>query len=184
MSGETGLVGTWWIGTGHGDGVLRCQTEQGSAVSDTYVVERTETVNAPAEEVFAKIADLREWGAWSPWDAMDPEMVKTFSDDQGTVGSHYHWKGNRKVGEGSMTVTGIDEPKRVGVDLAFLKPFKSQSKVELVLEPSGESTKVTWRMTGEHTRMTKVMGIFRSMDKMVGPDFEKGLASLKRVSES
>ena len=112
------------------------------------------------------------------------KISETYTGDAGTVGSGYHWTGNRKVGEGQMTVTEVDAPSTVAIDLKFIKPFKSESVTDFTVATDGDGTNVTWRMTGQHTMMTKIMGIFRSMDKMVGPDFEKGLASLKQVAES
>lgn len=153
-------------------------------MADTYVVQRSKKIDAAPEKVFARIVDLNEWGNWSPWDEMDPNMTKTFSGEAGTVGSSYHWTGNRKVGEGEMRITDIEQNSSVKVDLRFLKPFKSQSTTELHVAPDGAGSEVTWKMTGNHTTMTKIMGVFKSMDKMVGPDFEKGLATLKRISES
>ena len=150
---------------------------------DTYVVERATQIGAPPADVFAHIVDLHKWEAWSPWAAIDPSMTTTYVGEPGSVGSSYHWTGNRRVGEGKMTVTEVDAPARVAIDLQFIKPFKSQSIAELLVDGAGDDSMVTWRMTGKHTRMTKIMGIFRSMDKMVGPDFEKGLASLKSVAE-
>jgi uncharacterized protein YndB with AHSA1/START domain len=152
-------------------------------VADTYVVERKTSIAAPPAEVFSKVVDLREWDAWSPWEGRDPNMTKTYTGDPGAVGSRYHWKGNRKVGEGQMTIADVDAPNKVAIDLEFIKPFKSQSLTEISFEPAGDGTEVTWHMTGNHTWMSKIMGVFRSMDKMIGPDFEQGLASLKSVSE-
>ena len=114
---------------------------------------------------------------------MDPDMTTTYIGDAGQVGSRYHWTGNRKVGEGQMTVTDVETPTPVAIDLKSIKPFKSESLSEILLSPDGVGTQVTWRMTGEHTCVTKIMGIFRSMDKMVRPDFEKGLTSLKQFAE-
>lgn len=154
-------------------------------MSDTYVVERSETIAAPPSKVYERVGNLERWGDFSPWDELDPEMTKTFSGAAGAVGSGYHWTGNKKVGEGRMTITDATPDQRVVLDLEFVKPFKSQSVTELTLEPVDTGTKVTWRMTGERTFMVKVMGLFgKNMDKMVGPDFEKGLANLKAVSEA
>ena len=153
-------------------------------MSDEYVVERKKSIDASPSEVFTHVVDLREWDNWSPWAAMDPEMDKTYGGEQGAVGSTYGWSGNRKVGQGQMTVTEVETPSRVAINLEFLKPFKSQSVTEMLVSASGDGSEVTWRMTGQHTMMTKVMGIFRSMDKMVGPDFEKGLTTLKQVVET
>ena len=150
---------------------------------DTFVVERTKTIAAPPDDVIGHIVDLHQWEAWSPWASLDPTMTTTYTGDPGAVGSSYHWKGNRKVGEGKMTVIEVDAPSRVAIDLQFIKPFKSESVTEMLIEGDTERSTVTWRMTGDHTWMSKIMGIFRSMDKMVGPDFEKGLQSLKQVVE-
>ena len=116
---------------------------------------------------------------------MDPDMVNTYGGEPGTVGSTAHWVGNRKVGEGQMTITGLEAPNKMLVDLDFVKPFKANNKVEFVVTPSGDGSNVTWRMASKNTFMAKVMTFFgKSMDKMVGPDFEKGLSSLKTLAES
>lgn len=154
-------------------------------MADEFVVERRTTIAAPPAEVFARVGNLEGWDEWSPWAEMDPDMTKTFKGESGAVGSNYHWSGNRKVGEGQMTVTDVTDEKNITIDLRFLKPFKSESVTQVNLSPSGDGTEVTWRMTGEKTFMTKVMSLVgKNMDKMVGPDFEKGLAKLKRISES
>lgn len=156
-------------------------------MADNYVVERRTTIDATPGDLFDRVGNLQGWDDWSPWAEMDPDMDKTYTGESGTVGSSYSWTGNRKVGEGSMTITDITDDEQVIIDLRFLKPFKSQSVTEMHLKPaaSGDGTEVTWRMTGEMTFMTKVMGLIgKNMDKMVGPDFEKGLAKLKRLAES
>jgi len=150
-----------------------------------YVVERSSLISASPEALFAQIGNLQGWDNWSPWAEMDPDMTKTYEGEAGTVGSSYHWTGNRKVGEGKMVMTAVDAPNRVQIDLSFLKPFKSESVTEMTVAADGDRSNVTWRMTGEKTFMVKVMGLFgKNMDKMVGPDFEKGLAKLKRISEA
>ena len=153
-------------------------------MDDTFTVERSTTIDAAPEAVFAKVGNLKGWDEWSPWAEMDPDMNKTYAGEDGTVGSSYTWSGNRKVGQGKMTVTGTDAPNKIEIDLEFIKPFKSQNVTEMRVEPEGDGSKVTWHMTGPMTLMTKVMGIFRSMDKMIGPDFEKGLSKLKTITES
>lgn len=153
-------------------------------MADQFVVERRESIAATPQAVFAQVGNLQSWDDWSPWSEMDPAMDKTYSGEPGEVGSSYHWQGNRKVGEGRMTITAVEPNERVEIDLHFLKPFKSQNVTEISLEPSGDGTDVTWRMTGPNTFMVKVMALIgRNMDKMVGPDFEKGLAKLKRITE-
>ena len=150
---------------------------------DLYTVERTATINAPAERIYAQISDFHNWRSWSPWDDIDPEMQRTYSGPDSGVGAGYAWSGNRKAGEGQMEITEAVDPSTVQIALEFVKPFKSSSTTTFSLEPQGETTEVTWAMTGPKTMMTRVMGVFKSMDKMVGPDFERGLSRLKRVTE-
>lgn len=153
-------------------------------MSDTYTVQRSTTIQAPPDRVYGHIIDFREWGAWSPWEDMDPNMDKTFMGPDSGAGARYAWSGNRKVGEGSMLITDATEPSQVEIDLEFLKPFKAKNKTTFSLVPEGDATQVTWTMTGEKTLLSRIMGIFKSMDAMVGPDFEKGLAKLKSTAES
>ncbi len=152
-------------------------------MSDTYTVQRATTINASPESVYAHIVDFHNWEAWSPWEELDPDMDKTYSGPDSGVGATYAWSGNRKVGQGRMEIKGVAEPANVKIALEFLKPFKARNKTEFSLEPSGTGTEVTWTMKGRKTLLTRIMGIFRSMDAMVGPDFERGLARLKRVAE-
>jgi hypothetical protein len=133
--------------------------------------------------VYAQIVDFRNWRNWSPWDDLDPDMQRSYSGADSGVGAGYAWAGNRKAGEGKMEITEAVEPSSVQVALDFLKPFKSSSTTTFNLKPQGETTEVTWTMTGPKALMTRVMGVFKSMDKMVGPDFEKGLTQLKGATE-
>lgn len=153
-------------------------------MAKTYVVERSKTINASAEKLFAQVANLRNWSGWSPWDKRDLKMTKTYEGEDGTVGSSYGWLGNNKVGQGTMTIAKLEAPSAVTIDLNFVKPFKSQSSSRLTLMPEGKGTRVTWTMTGQHNWMSKIMRIFMSMDKMIGKDFEEGLNNLKTLSES
>jgi hypothetical protein len=152
-------------------------------MADIYTVVRTTTINAPAGPIYGRIADFHGWVDWSPWEGLDPDMQRTYSGPDSGPGAVYNWSGNRKAGEGRMEIAHTIEPTRVTIALDFLKPFKSSSTTTFELAPEGEATRVTWTMTGPMTLMTKVMGIFKSMDKMIGPDFEKGLARLKEVAE-
>ena len=153
-------------------------------MSDTFTVQRSTTINAPAERVYGHLIDFNKWADWSPWESMDPSMSKSFSGAESGVGSRYEWSGNRKVGQGSMEITDAKEHSDIHIALEFLKPFKASNTTRFSLEPAGDGTGVTWSMTGQKTLMTRIIGIFRSMDAMVGPDFERGLADLKRVSEA
>ena len=149
----------------------------------TYTVQRTTNVQAPPERLFEQVVDLRRWPAWSPWEDLDPELRRTYGGAERGVGSTYAWSGNRKAGQGRMEITRADDPTRVVVALDFLKPFRSSSVTTFTFAPDEDGTRVTWTMAGPRTLAVKVMGIFTSMDKLVGKDFEKGLSRLKAVAE-
>jgi hypothetical protein len=149
----------------------------------SYSVERSITVQAPAARVHGLVDDFHHWTEWSPWEDLDPSMERTYSGADRGVGARYAWSGNRKAGAGSMEITGSTE-EEVVVALEFLKPFRSTSSTRFGLAPAGRGTSVTWRMTGEQTGLMGLFGRFMSMDKLIGPDFEKGLARLKVAAES
>ncbi len=147
-------------------------------MADTYTVERTAVIPASPEKVHAALVDFHEWEHWSPWQDVDPEMTQTYSGPDTGVGAVMEWSGNRKAGTGRMEITAV-APDSVVVDLQFLKPFKAHNTTTFAIAPEGEGTRVTWTMVGPNTFMTKVMGVFTSMDKMIGGDFEKGLDRLE-----
>jgi uncharacterized protein YndB with AHSA1/START domain len=150
---------------------------------DKYSVERSTTVDAPAERIYEQIADFHNWTNWSPWEEVDPNLRRNYSGARSGRGAIYSWSGNRKAGQGRMEIVEVAEPSNVNIDLRFEKPWRSQNMTEFTIRPEGSGSRVTWTMAGQKTLMTKVMGIFTSMDKMIGPDFEKGLARLKHVAE-
>jgi hypothetical protein len=150
---------------------------------DTYVVERQAHMTAPPERVRERIVDLRRWESWSPWEDLDPEVRRTYGGSDAGEGAWYAWEGNRKAGKGRMEITEVTD-LGVTISLQFLKPFKSTSTNQFILQPRETGTLVTWTLTGPKTLMTKVMGVFMSMDKMLGGDFEKGLANLKAEVEA
>ena len=151
--------------------------------SGTYTVERQQRVEAPPAAVLERIVDFRRWPAWSPWEDVDPALRRTYSGPDSGVGAAYAWEGNRKAGKGRMEIVDVADDA-VSIDVQFLRPFKSRSTSVFRVRPDGDATAVTWTMTGPKTFMTKVMGVFTSMDKLIGPDFEKGLAQLKADAES
>ncbi|HEX7187684.1 MAG TPA: SRPBCC family protein [Actinomycetes bacterium] len=151
---------------------------------DKYTVERSATIAAPPARIYEELVDFHRWTTWSPWEDLDPQLQRTYSGPESGVGAVYAWSGNRKAGKGQMAIREATEPSKVGIDLEFVKPFKASNDTVFTIEPEGSGSRVTWTLTGKKTAMTKVMGIFTSMDKMVGPDFEKGLARLKAVTET
>lgn len=150
--------------------------------SDFRII-RTATMAAPLSLVFEQVNDLRKWEAWSPWAKMDPNMENNYEGPHAGVGATHSWKGNRKVGEGRMTITSSRTSEFVGIRLEFLKPFKATNTAEFTFKPQGDHTEVTWSMRGTNNFMGKAFGLFVNMDKMVGGDFEKGLASMKELVE-
>lgn len=150
-----------------------------------FEVVRSAEIDASAERVFALIERFKSWTEWSPWEGIDPELNRTYEGPEAGVGSKYSWKGNRKVGEGKMEITATEPARRVELDLHFLKPIKAENVTIFELEPtSSGGTTVTWRMTGQQTGFMKLMGKIWKIDKMVGPDFEKGLEQLKAAAEA
>ena len=149
----------------------------------TYTVERSATMNAAPERVYDQIADFHNWTQWSPWEDVDPDLKRTYSGAVTGKGATYAWSGNRKAGQGRMQITDATKPSTVLIDLVFEKPFKARNDTVFTIVPEGSGSRVTWSMTGKRTLVTKVMGIFKSMDAFLGPDFEKGLARLKVAAE-
>lgn len=150
---------------------------------DTFTVTRSITIQAPPEKIIPLVNDFRNWQSWSPWEKLDPEMQRTFSGAASGTGAVYAWQGNRDVGEGRMEITGQELPFKVTVKLEFVEPLPSSNVTEFALVPKGNLTTVNWTMTGPMLFVTKIMSVFTSMDKMVGRDFDKGLAQMKAVAE-
>jgi hypothetical protein len=149
----------------------------------TFKVERTATVQAPAEVAYGLVADFHSWGQWSPWEKLDPAMKKTFSGAPSGEGAGYAWVGNKDVGEGAMTITLAHPSDQIVIRLEFKKPFEATNKTTFSFKPAGTGTAVTWTMEGENNFMGKAFSVFMNMDKMVGGDFEKGLASLDAAGQ-
>ena len=148
-----------------------------------YKVERSLVINAPASDIFPRVVAFRKWTTWSPWAHLDPSMAVEYSGPKGGVGSVYSWKGNDKVGEGRMTMTAALKDQLIEIRLEFIKPWAQTSQTSFTFQPEGPGTKVTWSMTGERDFVGKLFGLFMDMDKMVGPDFEKGLLALKEKAD-
>jgi len=149
----------------------------------TFQVSRTATYKALPDSIWPYLDDFHNWRAWSPWERMDTSMTRTYSGAPSGVGAVYAWSGNKDVGTGQMKITAAEPASSLTIALDFLSPFEAHNTATFVLAPSGDSTTVTWTMTGPNTYVSKLMSVFVSMDKMVGPDFEAGLANLKTVVE-
>ncbi len=149
---------------------------------DEFRIQRTATINAPAEKIVPHIADFHQWSAWSPYEHLDPAMQRTFGGAPAGKGAIYEWSGNSDVGQGRMEILDAT-PDKVSIKLDFHKPMEASNVAEFALQPKGDATDVTWAMYGSMPFISKIMCVFFDMDKMIGPDFEKGLAALKTVSE-
>jgi uncharacterized protein YndB with AHSA1/START domain len=150
---------------------------------DEFTVRRSMRMRATPEKIFPQINDFHNWAAWSPWEKMDATMTKTFSGAPNGRGAVYEWEGNSKVGKGRMEITDASAPRKVVIALDFMRPFRANNRTEFTLEPQGDSTDVTWAMRGASPFITKVMSVFMNMDKMIGRDFEAGLANIKANAE-
>jgi uncharacterized protein YndB with AHSA1/START domain len=150
---------------------------------DSFTVQRSITISAPPERVQGLIDDFRRWSAWSPWEKLDPALKRTHSGASSGKGAIYAWQGNKDVGSGRMEITDSVSPGKVIIKLDFIEPFEAHNITEFTLTPQTGGTKVTWEMHGPSPYVTKLMQVFVSMDKMVGKDFEAGLANMKAVAE-
>jgi uncharacterized protein YndB with AHSA1/START domain len=150
---------------------------------DEIRVARTARISAPPEKIYPLINDFRQWGAWSPYEKKDPAMKRTFGSVTTGKGATYEWDGDGNVGKGRMEITETTSPSKVVIKLDFIKPFEGHNTAEFAMKPDGQSTDVTWTMHGPAAFITKIMCVFFDMDKMIGPDFEAGLASIKSMAE-
>jgi len=149
-----------------------------------YHVERSATVNAPALIVFNQVNDFHKWDAWSPWAKLDPNMKTNYEGTPAGNGAVYSWAGNSNVGEGRMTIADSKPGESIKIKLEFIKPFAATNATVFSFKPQGNQTTVTWAMDGDNNFIGKAFSLFMNMDKMVGGDFEKGLAQMKTVSEA
>jgi hypothetical protein len=150
---------------------------------DTFRVQRATNIKASPDKIFPLIADFHGWGAWSPYEKLDPAMKRTFSGAANGNGAIYEWDSDGKAGKGRMEITDAPAPSKVAIKLDFFKPFEGHNTAEFRLEPRGDTTDVTWAMYGPNLFIGKVMSIFVDMDNLIGRDFETGLANLKTLAE-
>ncbi len=149
---------------------------------DSFRLERAIVIQAPPEKVFAMINDFHEWGTWSPWEHIDAGLKRTFSGPAAGVGTAYGWVGD-KTGVGHMEILESSPPSLIRIKLDFVKPFEAHNTTEFSLRGEGNATSVTWAMYGPSPYISKLIGLFFSMDKVVGKDFETGLRNMKAAAE-
>lgn len=149
----------------------------------TFRVSRSATLGVHPDRVFPHLEDFHRWPAWSPWEQLDPAMKRTYAGADSGVGARYAWDGNRKAGAGSMAITEATRPSKLVIQLDFLRPFKASNRIEFAVAPAAEGAgaRVTWTMSGASPFAMRVFGVFMPMDKLIGRDFERGLAKLGAV---
>lgn len=151
--------------------------------SSDFRIVRAATIAAPPAAVFEQINDFHKWNDWSPWAKLDPNAKNSFDGAPSGVGAGFSWAGNSQVGEGRMTITDSKPGELIRINLEFIKPFAATNVAEFTLTPEGNQTHVTWSMTGRNAYIGKCMSLIMNCDKMVGGQFEQGLANLKSVLE-
>ena len=150
---------------------------------DAFRIERAASIKAPPEKIFPLINDFHLWVSWSPWENLDPALKRTYSGAANGKGAAYAWEGNSKVGAGRMEVMESVPPSKITIKLDFIKPFEGHNTAEFTLAPQGGTTTITWAMCGPSPYLSKLMGLVFNMDRMIGGQFEQGLASLKALAE-
>ena len=150
---------------------------------NSFSVQRATTVKAPPERIFPLINDFHQWGSWSPYENKDPAMKRSFSGAADGKGAVYGWEGNKNVGSGRMEILDVQAPSKIVIKLDFFAPFEGHNTAEFTMLPQGDVTNVTWLMHGPVPFMAKIMHVLMNIDRMVGKDFEVGLANLKRLTE-
>ena len=150
---------------------------------NTFRIERSGVINAPADKPFALINDFHQWRSWSPWENKDPNLKRIYSGAANGKGAVYAWEGNKDVGSGRMEILDAASPSKVLIKLDFFAPFEAHNTAEFTMLPQGNATNVHWVMHGPAPFMSRVMQVFINFDKMVGKDFETGLANLKTLAE-
>jgi carbon monoxide dehydrogenase subunit G len=150
---------------------------------DSFRFHRTASIKAPPEQIFPFINDLHCFNTWNPYEKKDPGMKGSYSGPGAGQGAAYAFAGNKDVGKGSIEITESSSPNKVSMRLTMIEPFEARNHVEFTLEPKGETTAVTWAIEGPVPYLMKIVHLFFNMDRMVGRDFEAGLASLKAAVE-
>jgi hypothetical protein len=151
---------------------------------ERFRIERSAVVGAPPDVVFALIDDFHQWGRWSPWEKVDPDMQRTWEGPAVGPGASYAWAGDREIGSGRMTILESRPGELVSIRLEFFEPFAATNEARFELSPSGAGTRVTWSMEGRNGFVGKAISLAMDMDAMVGTQFERGLADLDVVARS
>jgi hypothetical protein len=144
----------------------------------SFHIARSASIAAPRQVAFEQVNVIRNWEPWNPWLKLDPNVKTTYEGPAEGKGAISRWVGDKNVGEGSMTIIESRPDELVRLRLDFLKPYESTCTAEFAFQPEGDHTMVTWSMDGEKNFVTKMIGLFMGMDKMIGEQFAKGLTDM------
>ncbi|NBD14035.1 SRPBCC family protein [Corallococcus silvisoli] len=150
----------------------------------TFTLSRTATVPGTPDIAFALVNDFHQWAHWSPWEKLDPNLKRVYGGAESGVGATYAWVGNSDAGEGRMTIEESKTDELIRIKLEFIKPFTATNTATFAFKPVQDGVAVTWSMSGENNFMSKAFSLFFDMDKLVGKDFENGLASMRTAAEA
>lgn len=151
---------------------------------DEFRVERRLRIQAPPEQLWPLVSELRAFNRWNPYERKDPLIQGGYTGPASGIGSRYAWQSS-KVGEGSLEITGQQPGRAVQMKLEFLRPFEAHNQAEFTLRAAADgATEVSWRMSGPANLMSKLMGLVMDVDRMVGRDFEDGLQNLRQIAEA
>ncbi len=155
-------------------------------LDNSYEVTRTKVMKAPIQVVYDNVSDYKNWPSWSPWLEKDTLTQLTYGEITSGKGASYSWKSdNKNVGEGSMETIDATSFESINQRMKSITPWESQSDIYWAFSPVDDGTEVTWGMKGTLGFGEKAYMVFKGgMDKMIGPDYEKGLSKLDSVLQA
>lgn len=154
-----------------------------TASGSLFRVERSILVEAPPAAIYPLVDDFRRWPGWSPYEGLEFDLKRDYAGAPSGLGAVYAWQGKGKAGAGRMEIVEVAAPNRITIDLRFSKPMRARNKAEFTFVPEGGATRVTWAMEAAKPLVFRIVSLLMDMDKLIGRDFEKGLATLKTMAE-
>jgi carbon monoxide dehydrogenase subunit G len=156
----------------------------GATRPDEFRITRKVSIKAPPDAIYSRISDMRRFNEWNPFVKGDPSVKLVYSAITAGPGGSYDWDSTGQAGKGRMAITDVLPPNRVAMALQFEAPMKANNKVVFTLRPQDSNTEVTWEMTGTYGFAHKIMDVAFNFEKLIGGEFDKGLADLKSQAEA
>lgn len=150
---------------------------------NTFRVQRSIVINAPAAKIFPLINDLHAWDSWEANDRKDPTMKKTFIGPASGTGAAVEWDSQGRGGKGRLVISESVPPRMVAIKVDFLRPFEAHNLNEFIFEPDASGTKVTWSIQASNLYAMKLVGIFFNIQREFEKHVDTGLSNLKSVAE-